>query len=188
MVTESHSEPLESFKEHKKGETIMKKVLFVIMAVTIMGLLAAPAWAGGPEETGREWIQRSIDADRGPEVMPEAGYLYYIDLMSNATDATGGWLSFLVVGNWSLNTRIHVWTQFIPSGGTPSDIRNRDFFINPNDVLYLTAFDLGFASYGNTNWFGLIYSNTNIFYTAGVLLYHSEYGLTWIAGDGAWQL
>ena len=166
----------------------MRKVLFIISAVTLIGLLAAPAWAGGPEETAREWVQRSVDSGIGPEAMPEAGYLYYIDLMSNAVSSSGNWVSFLVVGNWSLSTRINVFTSFIPTGGTPADIRNREFFINPNDIVYLTAVDLGFNTFGNTNWFGIIFSNTNIFYTAGVLLFHTEYGLTWIRGDGPWQL
>lgn len=184
MVVESNSEPLESFKEHKKGGTIMKKVLFVIMAVALIGLLAAPAWAGGPEETAREWVQRSVEMDRGPAAMPEAGYLYYIDLMSNAPE----WTSFLVVANWSLIVRIQVFTEFIPAYGTPSDIRARNFWLNPNEIKYLNVHDLGFTTYGNTNWFGVLFSATNNWFMSGVLLFHSEYGLTWINADGPYQL
>jgi len=166
----------------------MKKVLLAIMAVALIGLLAAPAWAGGPEETGREWIERSVEKGIGPEAMPEVGFLYYIDLMSNASDYYGNWVSILVVSNWSLSVRIRVFTSFIPTGGTPNDIVDRDFYINANDIAYLTAGDLGFNTFGPTNWFGLVFDTTNNWFSAGVLLFHSEYGLTWIRGDGAWGI
>ncbi len=167
----------------------MKKTLLLITALVLIGLFAVPVWAGGPGDTAREWVERSLDS-RGlaPEAVPEAGYLYYIDLMSTGIDVNGQWVSFLVVSNWSLNTRIHVFTDFIPTNGTPNDIESRDFYINPNDVVYLTANNLGFNNFPNTNWFGVIFSDTNIFYSAGVLLFHSEYGLTWIKGDGPWQI
>ncbi|MBW2624485.1 MAG: hypothetical protein JRD68_16370 [Deltaproteobacteria bacterium] len=166
----------------------MKKVLFAIMAVAFIGMLAAPAWAGGPEETGRAWIERSVESGRGPEAVPEVGWLYYIDLMSNTSDAYGNWVSILVAGNWSLSVRIHVFTSFIPTGGTPNDIVNANFYINANDIAYLTSSDLGFNTYGQTNWFGLLWSDSNIFFTAGVLLFHSEYGLTWIPGVGPYAI
>ena len=167
----------------------MKKVLFVIMAVALIGLLAAPAWAGSPQETtAKERVQAFVDMGIGPEAMPEVGLLYFIDLMSNAVSTSGNWVSFLVVGNWSLTTRIEVFTAFIPTGGTPADIKVARFFINPNDIIYLTAFDLGFNEFGNSNWFGNIWSDTNIYFSVGVLLFHTEFGLTWIPGDGPWQI
>jgi len=162
----------------------MKKALFAIMAVALIGMLAAPAWAGGPEETGRAWIERSVESGRGPEAMPEAGYLYYIDLISNAPS----WTSYLVVANWSLLTRIRVFTSFVPDTGTPDDIKDASFWIEPNGIKYLGATDLGFTTYGNTNWFGVIFNANNNWFMAGVLLYHSEYGLTWIDADGPYQL
>jgi len=173
----------------------MKKVILTFIVLGLIGLVAVPAWAGGPEETARERVealaaQMQADGDiRAADIVPEAGYLYYIDLMSNASNpSSGGWTSFLVVGNWSFDVRIHLWTSFIPTGGDPTDIVTKEHFVSPNDIAYFDQFALGFSAFGATNWFGIVFSDTNIFYTANVLLYHTEFGLTWIPGDGAWQL
>jgi len=142
-----------------------------------------PSWAG-PLETGQQWIDRAMQ--QNPELftqamVPDANYLYYIDLMSNAPN----WASFLVVSNWSLNTRIEIYTSFIPSTGTPSDIVNRLNYINPNAVVYLNAVNLGFTSYGSTNWFGILAApNAPDYVSCGILLYSSEFGLTWVPTDG----
>lgn len=173
----------------------MKKVILTFIVLGLIGLLAAPAWAAGPEETGRERVEAVIAQmeaqgdQRFADFVPLDGYLYYIDLMSNAGGGTGsGWMSFLVIGNWSFSVRIQLGTSFIPTGGTPADIVNRTFFIDPNDIVYLDQYDLGFNTFGSTNWFGITFTATNDFYTAGVLLYHSDFGLTFIRGDGPWQL
>ena len=167
----------------------MKRMFYLLVAVAFVSFLALPAWAGGPEETGRDWVNRSMEnMGIAPEAVPEAGYLWYVDLMSNAGDSFGGWTSFLVLTNWDLSTRIQVFTDFIPTGGTPNDIKRRNFYINPNDIAYLGPSQLGFNTFGNTNWYGIVYSATNHFYTVGVLLYHTEFGLTWIRADGPYAL
>ena len=172
----------------------MKKVVMTFMVVALIGLMAATAMAGGAADTARERIKAAAEMeaqgeDRFVNMVPEAGYLYYIDLMSNAVQITsGGWISFLVVTNWDFNTRIRTITSFAPTGGTPSDIVNAEHYINPNDVVYLDENDLGFRQYGATNWFGIIFSDTNNFFSCGVLLYHTEFGMTWIPAVGPFSL
>ena len=167
----------------------MKKTLIVILAVVFIGMMAAPSFAGGPADTGKQWIQKAVDKGLGPQAVPEAGYMYYVDLMSNAIDQLGNqWGSFLVVINWDQNVRIHVFTGFIPAGGTPNDYTVRDFYINAQDVAVLTPFDLGFLDFGNTNWYGMVWNDVNVFFSCGVLLYHTEYGLTWMTPWGPYSI
>ena len=168
----------------------MKKTMKTILAVAFCFLAVSSAWAGGPEETGRQWVQRSLELEgRGAEAVPEAGMLYYVDLMSNFSDVVnGGWVSFLVLTNWDTAYRIHVFTQFIPTGGDPNDIVGRNFYINPNEIVYLNSSQLGFESFGKSNWYGLVYNDSDHYFSCGVLLYHTEFGLTWIRSDGPWAL
>ena len=168
----------------------MKSSIKTILALALVFFAATAAWAGGPEETGKQWIDRALQEDgRSAEAVPQAGFLYYVDLMSNASDpVSGGWQSFLVITNWDLSVRIRVITSFIPTGGTPSDIVNREHYINPNDIVYLDANNMGFNSYGKSNWYGLVFNDTNNFYTCGVLIYHSEYGLSWIPAVGPYNI
>ncbi len=161
----------------------MKATMKTILAVVFCFVAVSSAWAGGPAETMRDWAARAAEqsGDRSAEAVPQAGYGYYVDLMSNSSDpVNGGWVSFLVVTNWDLSVRIRVITQFIPTGGTPADIITRQHYVNPNDIAYLDANTLGFNSYGKSNWYGLVYNDTDNFFTCGVLLYHTEFGLTWI--------
>lgn len=158
-------------------KVLTKTALIVIFCCFII----SPAWAGDSEETGRQWVERALEDGRFAEAVPQAGLLYYVDLMSNASDpVSGGWQSFLVVTNWDLSVRIRVITSFIPADGNPSNIQNRQHFVNPNDIVYLDANQMGFNSYGKSNWYGLVFNDTNNFFSCGVLLYHSEYGMTWI--------
>ena len=168
----------------------MKGSIKTYLALVFCFFAVSSAWAGGPEDTGRQWVERALQSEgKSAEAVPQAGYLYYVDLMSNFSDpVNGGWQSLLVVTNWDLSVRIRVVTQFIPTGGTPSDIVTRDHYINPNDIAYLDPNQLGFNTYGKSNWYGLVYNDTNIFFTCGVLLYHSEFGLTWISSTGPYQL
>jgi hypothetical protein len=162
----------------------MKKAILVLAAVALIGFYAVPSWAGPAEETARQWVDRAMqDSEISAEINPEVNMLYYVDLMSNSA----GWASFLVVTNWSLNTRIEVYTSFVPTSGTPSDIRDRLNYVDPNAVAYLNAVNLGFASYGFTNWFGIVFGNWPSYVTCGVLLYSSEFGLTWIPADGPYS-
>ena len=119
----------------------MKKAILVLAVFALIGFYSVPSWAGPAEETGRQWVERAMQ--QNPELFPEgmvpnANYLWYVDLMSNATN----WASFLIVTNWSLNTRIEFDTIFAPTGGTPSDVKSRINYIDPNQVRYLTDFDL----------------------------------------------
>lgn len=165
----------------------MKKAILVLVVVALFGFSTVPATWAGPAETGREWIEWAMQESPGifAEMNPEVVAFYYIDLMSNALDAYGGWQSFLVITNWDLSTRIRVVTSFVPTGGTPSDIVTTEHYINPNDIVYLTSRDLGFNTFGQpTNWYGIAIADTLDWWSLGVLLYHSEYGLTYIRGDG----
>ena len=153
-----------------------EKVLIILLAALMISVTAAPAMAGGPSETARALIQSAVDKGLGPQAVPESGLLYCIDLMSNSLN----WKSYLVVINWDPNVRIHLWTYFLPAGGTPNDVQIKDFYINAQDIEYFDPNDLGFNDFGPTNWYGIVWNDTDAFFTCGVLLYHTEFGLTWI--------
>jgi len=160
----------------------------VVMAVVaLVGFSVVAAWAGPAEETLAKWADELMyqNPDLLPEgITPEVNMGYYFDLMSNSP----GWDSFLVVTNWSLNTRIQFITGFVPTGGTPSNIVYREHYVDPNQVKYLNKVSLGFTSFGTTNWFGIgIAIDPPDYISCGVLLYASEYGLTWIPGDGPYS-
>ena len=162
----------------------MKKAILVLAVFALIGFYSVPSWAGPAEETGLQWVERAMQ--QNPELFPEgmvpnANYLWYVDLMSNAPN----WASYLIVTNWSLNTRIQFYTTFIPTNGTPSNIINKLIYIDPNKVVYLNANNLGFTSWGSTNWFGIVYApGAPSWVSTGVLLYSSEFGLTWVPTDG----
>jgi hypothetical protein len=161
----------------------MKRAILVLVAIAFIGFCMVPdSWAGPAEETGRQLVEQAMLDYPGffVGVNPEVVAWYYLDLMSNF----GGWQSFLVITNWDLERRIRILTRFIPTDGTPSDIVSAEHYIGPNAVAYLTSRDLGFSAWGQTNWFGYAIADTATYWGCGVLLYHSEYGLTWIKGDG----
>jgi hypothetical protein len=168
----------------KKGGFPMKRAILLLAVFALIGFYALPSWAGPAEDTGRQWIERMAQQDPqlfSEGIVPEVGFLFYIDLMSNASK----WASFLVVTNWSMDTRIEIYTSFIPTNGTPSNIVNRLNYVMPNAVAYLDQVALGFTSWGATNWFGIVGTNDiTSWVSCGVLLYSSEYGLTWITADG----
>ena len=159
----------------------MKKAVLVMLVVAFIGFSVVAAWAGPAEDTGRKWVERAFASPNisAKGINPEVVALYYVDLMSNS----GSWQSFLVVTNWDLDTRIRIVTSFIPTDGTPSDIITREHYISPNAVLYLDQYGMGFGS-RKTNWFGIVVADTTDYWTCGVLLYSSEYGLAWIPADG----
>jgi len=161
----------------------MKKLLMVILAVALISMLAAPVSASDPRETAQQWIDRSVEnGSRSPEAVPEVWEAYFVDFMSNVTNS--GWNSYLVIVNWDILSQIHVWTEFIPTGGDPNDIQATDFWIGPNDIAVRTTNQLDFNLFGQSNWFGILTADVTQFWTVGVLLYNSEYGMTWIRGDG----
>jgi len=172
----------------------MKTKLKTIMIILLVSLFAMPVWAGGAVETARERVAWAAEmGGLDPETaVPEAGLLYFVDLMSNFVESSSNqWISYLVLGNWSLNTRIEINTAFIPTGGTPNDIVARRTFINPNDIVYLGASQLGFNSFRpgiGSNWFVNVWNTTNTYFSAGVLLFNTEYGLTYIPSDGPYQI
>jgi len=165
----------------------MKKAIVVLVAVAFIGLSAAAAWAGPAEETLSQWAEQMQAQDPGlfPEgIVPQVNLGYYYDLMSNAPN----WASFLVVTNWSLNTRIQFNTAFVPTSGTPVDIKNRTHFIDPNEVIYLDQYALGFNTFGQTNWFGIgVALSPPSWVSSGILLYSADFGLTWVPADGPYQ-
>jgi hypothetical protein len=170
-----------------EGESQMKKAVLVMLVVAFIGFSVEAAWAGPAEETLRQWAEQM--QAQGPEffpegIIPQVNMGYYYDLLSNAP----GWASFLVVTNWSLNTRIQFNTAFVPTTGTPANITQRTHFIDPNEVAYLDQYALGFNSFGTTNWFGIgVALSPPSWVSSGILLYSADFGLTWVPADGPYS-
>lgn len=168
----------------------MKKAIVVLAAIALLGFSSVPALCAEPAaETGEKSIDWPVQETPGvfAEQEPVLSW-YYIDLMSNADVGIGGWQSFLVVTNWDKQAEITVRTEFSPIGRKPGDdivTITREHTIIPYDVKYLNANALGFTGYGQpTNWYGTAMAYTRNWWSVGVLLYHSEYGLAWIRAGG----
>jgi len=162
---------------------MMKKVLMVLLAVALISALVVPVCSADPRSCAEKWIERAIDNGKiSAEAVPEVWQIYYVDLMSNAS--AQGWFSFLVIVNWDVSSRIQIQTQFIPTGGDPFDMQQADFFIDPNETAVMSGNQLGFNNFGQANWFGIVWGDVVDWWTVGVLLYNSEYGMTWIPADG----
>jgi hypothetical protein len=152
----------------------MKKIVWVLVSIALVGIVALPVWAGSPRPSA-DALRDSYYAKRA-EAAPQATYNYMVDFVSNAYNM--GFGSIFCITNYDSMVRNHIVGYVVPLGADPGQELIIDLWLNPYEVRYISLDKIGL---GDTHGWAMLWSTIGDF-GCGVLLYNSSTlnGMTWI--------